>query len=57
MATAAVLGFLHKFLLHWFDFANLILIPVYSGAIFYVNRNFVYKKITWKDVDRVNIYS
>lgn len=57
MAIAASLGFLHKFLLHWFDLANLILIPVYSGAIFYVNRIFVYKKITWKTVDRVNIYS
>ncbi|MBV5315116.1 MAG: hypothetical protein JZU47_17570 [Prolixibacteraceae bacterium] len=57
MAMTVALGFLHKFLLHWFDFAALILIPFYSAAIFYVNRTFVYKKITWKAVDKVNIYS
>ncbi len=57
MAIAVALGFLHKFLLHWFAFANLLLIPIYFGAIFYVNRAFVYRKITWKAVDRVNDYS
>jgi len=57
MATAAALGFFHKFLLHWFDFAKLILIPVYSIAIFYVNRIIVYKKVTWQALDRVNNYS
>jgi ABC-2 type transport system permease protein len=57
MATAIALGFLHQFLLHWFNFANLILLPIYSGAIFYVNRIFVYTKITWQALDRVNNYS
>jgi len=57
MATTVALGFLHKFLIHWFDFANLILIPIYAGVIFYVNRIFVYKKVTWIAVDRVNICS
>jgi hypothetical protein len=57
MVAAIVLGFLHKFLLHWFDYANLLLIPVYGGAILYVNRIFVNKRITWEAVDRVNNYS
>lgn len=57
MAVAIAAGFFHKFLIHWFPMANLLLIPVYSGAIFYMNRVFVYKKISWKEVDRVNNYS
>lgn len=57
MALSAVVGFLHYSLLKWFDFANLMLIPVYGAAIFYVNRIMVYRQITWKDVDRVNSYS
>jgi hypothetical protein len=57
MAVAAVLGFSHYLLLRWFSFAGLLLIPVYLGAIYYVNRVFVYKKITWKAVDEVNSYS
>jgi hypothetical protein len=57
MVAVIALGFLHKFLLHWFDYANLLLIPVYLGAVLYVNRIFVYKKITWKEVDLVNNYS
>lgn len=57
MVLAVSVGFLHKFMLHWFDYANLLLIPVYGGAIYYVNRIYVYKKITWKAVDRVNNYS
>ena len=57
MAIAAALGFLHYFLLKWFSFAILLLIPVYIGAIYYVNRNFIYKKITWDAVDKVNTYS
>jgi len=57
MIIAAILGFSHYFLLKWFDFANLLLIPVYMMAIYYVNRVFVYKKITWEKVDEVNSYS
>ena len=55
--VAALLGFSHYFLLKWFSFANLLLIPVYLLAIYYVNRIFVYKKITWERVDSVNSYS
>lgn len=54
---AAIMGYSHYFLLEWADFANLLLIPIYAGGIFYVNRFFVYRKITWKTVDRVNSYS
>ena len=57
MAVAAALGLLHYFLLRWFYFGSLLLIPVYLGAIYYVNRVFVYKKITWETVDNVNRYS
>ena len=56
LMIAAAFGFLHKFLLHWFPFANLILIPVYAGIIYYVNRVMVYKQIRWTVVDRVNVY-
>ena len=55
--TAVILGYLHYLLLHWFNFANLMLIPVYLLAIYYVNRVFIYKKITWEEVDEVNTYS
>lgn len=54
---AAIMGYSHYFLLEWADFATLLLIPIYAGGIFYVNRFFVYRKITWKTVDRVNSYS
>ena len=57
MLVAALLGFSHYFLLKWFSFANLLLIPVYLMAIYYVNRIFVHKKITWERVDSVNSYS
>ena len=57
MSIAASLGFLHYFLLRWFNFANLLLIPVYLIAIYYVNRIYVYKKINWEEVDEVNAYS
>ena len=57
MALAGIVGFVHYSLLRWSGFASLILIPIYCGAIYYVNRIFVYKKITWKEVDRVNSYS
>lgn len=57
MAIALAAGFLHKFLLTWFPFANLLLIPVYAGAIQYVNRILVYRKITWEATDRLNNYS
>ncbi len=52
-----IVAFLHKFLLHWFDFASIILIPLYIGAIYYVNRIMVYRKISWQEVDQVNNYS
>lgn len=57
MALAGIIGYTHYLLLNWFDFANLMLIPVFGGAIFYVNRVLVYRKITWAKVDRVNSYS
>jgi hypothetical protein len=57
MALAGIVGFTHFALLKWFDFANLLLIPVYGSAIYYVNRIMVYRKITWEKVDRVNSYS
>lgn len=53
---ATAFGFLHKFLLHWHDYSNLLLIPVYVGLIWYINSFFVYKQITWRKVDRVNTY-
>lgn len=56
MVLVVALGFLHKFLLHWQDYSNLLLIPVYWGLIIFVNRVFVYKQITWKSVDMVNSY-
>ena len=56
MAVAVALGFLHKFLLHWFDYSNLLLIPLYLGLILYVDRVMVYSKISWKVVDRFNAY-
>lgn len=57
MGLAGIVGLLHFSLLKWFDFANLMLIPIYGGAIFYVNRIMVYRRITWSEVDRVNRYS
>lgn len=57
IALTAALGFMHQFLIHWFTGANLFLIPIYAGAIVYINRIMVYKWITWKVVDRVNNYS
>lgn len=56
IALALSVGFLHKFLIHWHEFTNLILIPLYTCAILYINRIMVYRKITWKEVDRVNTY-
>lgn len=56
LIAGAAFAFLHKFLIHWFPFANLILIPVYAGMIYYVNRVLVYRKIRWNVVDRVNVY-
>jgi hypothetical protein len=56
MALAGAAGFLHNALLHWFSYANLILIPLYAIIILYVNRIMVYRKITWKEVDQVNVY-
>jgi len=56
LAVAAALGFLHKFLLHWFAYSNLMLIPFYVAIILYVNNIMVPGKISWKEVDRVNTY-
>jgi ABC-2 type transport system permease protein len=56
LAVAAALGFLHNFLLHWFAYSNLMLIPVYVAIILYVNNVMVPGKISWKEVDRVNTY-
>ena len=52
-----MLGFIHFFLLRWFNYASLLLIPFYLGLIYYVNRVFVYKKINWEEVDEANAYS
>lgn len=57
MGLAGLVGLVHYSFLVWFDFANLMLIPIYGGAIFYVNRIMVYRKITWSEVDRVNGYA
>ena len=56
LSVAAALGFLHKFLLHWFAYSNLMLIPFYVAIILYVNNVMVPGKISWKEVDRVNTY-
>jgi ABC-2 type transport system permease protein len=56
MALATAAGLLHHTLLHRYLYANLILIPLYSGLIIYMNRILVYRKITWNAVDRVNDY-
>jgi len=57
MIIAVVLGFTHYFILKWFNYGSLILIPIYLGAIYYINRVYVYKKINWEEVDQVNTYS
>ena len=57
MALTAALGFIHYLMGQWFTGANLLLIPIYAGAIVYVNRTMVYKMITWKAVDQVNNFS
>lgn len=57
IVLTVVFGFLHQFMLHWFKGANLLLLPVYGGAIIYMNRKMVYQNITWKTVDRVNNFS
>jgi len=54
MFITVCLGFFHRFLLHWFDYANLLLIPAYGFAIYYVNRFMIYREITWEKVDRAN---
>ncbi|HZL12254.1 MAG TPA: hypothetical protein VFC65_19890 [Prolixibacteraceae bacterium] len=57
IVAALAAGFLHNFLLGWFPFANLLLIPVYVGAIWYIDQVFVYRKINWKAVDLTNNFS
>jgi ABC-2 type transport system permease protein len=56
MAFAGASGFLHKFLLQSHNYLSLILIPVYIGIIIYVNHVFVYRRITWRKVDKINSY-
>lgn len=57
IVIAFLLGLVHKLLLKWFPFANLILVPVYFGAILYLDRVYAYRKITWKEVDHTNRYA
>lgn len=57
MILSGLLGVLHYFLLKWLPFSNLILLPVYLGVILYLERIYVYRKITWKEVDRANSYA
>jgi ABC-2 type transport system permease protein len=57
MILALIIGFFHYFLLKWSNYASLLLIPIYGGSIYYVNRVLVYRVITWKKVDKVNSYS
>jgi hypothetical protein len=52
----AAYGFFHYFLIKQFPFANLLLIPFNIGLIFLIDRIIVYRIITWKSVDKVNIY-
>lgn len=56
MALAAILGYSHYLLLKWFDYANLILFPIYGMAIYYVNNSYVIRKITWGKADIANGY-
>jgi hypothetical protein len=49
-------GFFHYFLINLHPFANLFLIPFNIGLIFLLDRLLVYRIITWKSVDKVNIY-
>jgi ABC-2 type transport system permease protein len=56
MAAAGIVGFLHYSILKLFNHSNLLLIPVYAGIIIYVNRVMVYRKLSWNEVDKVNIY-
>ena len=56
MAFVGACGFLHKFLLNGHNHLSIILIPLYLGITSYINRFFVYRRITWKLVDKVNSY-
>lgn len=56
MLLAAMLGYFHYFLIKQTGLASLMLIPVYLSGIFYINRIWVFKRITWKLVDKVNAY-
>ncbi len=51
-----LLALLHRYLFRAFDYATLILIPFCLGAILLVNRVVVYRKITWRKVDRANSF-
>jgi ABC-2 type transport system permease protein len=56
LLLAVAVGFLHKFLIHWMDYTNLILIPFYAGVIYFINRIILYNRLTWRVVDRANAY-
>jgi ABC-2 type transport system permease protein len=56
MGLAAAAGFLHNSILHLFSGSNLILIPLYIFLIYLVNNYLVFRKISWRTVDKMNIY-
>jgi ABC-2 type transport system permease protein len=56
MALAGLAGFLHNSLLKFFIYGNLFLIPIYGALILFINKVLVYKKLTWKTLDKVNSY-
>jgi ABC-2 type transport system permease protein len=51
-----IAGFGHQSISHLFPGSNLILIPIYSAAIWFVNRRYAVNTLTWRTVDRVNRY-
>lgn len=57
MIIVVILGFSHYLLLKWFNFGSLVFAPIYLSSIYYVNRVYVYKKIGWYEVDKINSYS
>jgi ABC-2 type transport system permease protein len=56
MVLAGLAGFLHASLLKFSIYGNLFLILIYAALIYFINKVFIYKKLTWKTIDKVNIY-
>jgi ABC-2 type transport system permease protein len=56
MLVAGLSGFMHALLLKYFLYGNLFLIPIYAVLIYYMNKVYIYKKLTWKTIDKVNNY-